>query len=213
MIQPVSLILGISLINSPLTYTTTSTPKVDTNVIYTQSNSYSTTKDYYFSTSQPEKISFDQEQARKAAEAEARRQEEERQKQLEIQAQRARQLAIQSQRTRSQQARRPSSSNYQTTSTDRNYAHSRVVYWASYYGLDVDRVVNIAYCESGMRPNAVGGGGLYLGLFQQHANYWPARAARAGVPGGNPLDPDHNARVSAYMMKTQGYNHWPSCGA
>jgi hypothetical protein len=212
MIQPVSLILGISLINSPLTYTTTSTPKVDTNVIYTQSESYSATKDYYLTTSQPEKVSFDQEQARKAAEAEARRQEEERQKQ--IQAEQARILAAQRQAARNRAATpKPSRANYQPSSADRNYAHSRVVYWASHYGLDVDRVVNIAYCESGMRPNAVGGGGLYLGLFQQHSSYWPARAARAGVPGGNPLNPDHNARVSAYMMKTQGYGHWPSCGA
>jgi hypothetical protein len=205
MIQPISLILGISLINTPLTVSVSATTPETAPVVYARA--LDTSNDNYFlQVSSPQKTAFDIDQARKAEEERLRQEEAARQAEAQRQAatqREAQKKAAEKAVQRSQQ--------YTAPPTNSNYAHGRVIYWANYYGLDVNRVVNIAYCESGMRPNAVGGGGLYLGLFQQHATYWPGRAAQAGIPGGNALNADHNARVSTYMMKTQGYHHWPSC--
>lgn len=81
------------------------------------------------------------------------------------------------------------------------------------YGIDPARFVALARCESGLRSNAVGGGGLYLGLFQQHRDYWAGRAKSAGFAGASPFDPVANASVSAWMGTkwSGGWSHWPVC--
>jgi len=85
---------------------------------------------------------------------------------------------------------------------------SLIYYWTSVYGGDPGYHIKIAKCESGMNPNSIGGGGLYLGVFQQHSKYWPARAARAGFAGASPFDANANVAVSIHMMRTAGYGHW-----
>jgi len=79
------------------------------------------------------------------------------------------------------------------------------------YDLDVARFVRLIRCESGLNPRAVGGGGLYLGLGQQHRDYWPARAAAAGYRGASPFDPVANANTSAYLVVHGGWPNWPHC--
>lgn len=80
------------------------------------------------------------------------------------------------------------------------------------YGLDVDRFIATARCESGLRPTAVSSSGKYLGLFQHDRFYWPARAARAGFEGASAFNPRANAFVSAWMVRYGGgWGHWPVC--
>ena len=77
----------------------------------------------------------------------------------------------------------------------------------------VDDALSVMRQESGGNPNAEGpilrGGYRCEGLFQQHSRYWAARAARAGVPGASPFDPEANVRVSA-MLSRRGadWSHW-----
>jgi hypothetical protein len=103
---------------------------------------------------------------------------------------------------------------YSFTNASADYSYQRIVYWAGVYGVNANVAIDIAYCESGMRANAVGGRGLYLGIFQQHKNYFAARASRVGIYNANPFDPDHNAKVSLSMMTSTKsiLNNWPSCG-
>lgn len=79
------------------------------------------------------------------------------------------------------------------------------------YGIDVERFLEVARCESGFNPRAVGGEGLYAGLFQQAVTYWPSRARDAGYAGTSVFDPVANANVSAYLVVHGGWGHWPSC--
>jgi hypothetical protein len=81
-------------------------------------------------------------------------------------------------------------------------------------GLSGAKAINVANCESHLDPNAKGGGGLYLGLFQQHKGYWPERARSAGFAGCSAFNGRANACVSLAMAKRSGWtSHWPVCGS
>ena len=81
---------------------------------------------------------------------------------------------------------------------------------ADEFGVDPDLAVAIARCESGLRAEAKNPTSSASGLFQQLAvPYWPGRAAALGYPEDtSPFDPTANARVSAWMMSTQGTSPW-----
>lgn len=94
--------------------------------------------------------------------------------------------------------------------------------WAVPYS-DLRKVGN---CESSHNPNARGGGGSYLGLFQHSSRYWKSRVANfnAYVDRHNSREPNKlehmsgtwnapidNARMTAWMVRTQtGWRPW-SC--
>jgi hypothetical protein len=81
-------------------------------------------------------------------------------------------------------------------------------------GLSARKAIQVARCESGLNPSATGGGGLYLGLFQQHSGYWPERAQSAGFGGWSAYNGRANAFVSLAMAASSGWtNHWPVCGS
>jgi len=67
----------------------------------------------------------------------------------------------------------------------------------------------LARCESGGNPRAVGGGGLYFGLYQFSPSTW------RGVGGsGSPADAspgEQTARAQALYART-GRSSWPVCG-
>ena len=67
----------------------------------------------------------------------------------------------------------------------------------------------LAACESGGNPRAVGGGGLYFGLYQFSLSTW------ASVGGsGNPVNAspaEQTARAQALYART-GPSSWPVCG-
>lgn len=84
---------------------------------------------------------------------------------------------------------------------------------AAKYGIDTNRFLRIAWCESRLNPRAFNRRGCEgygcLGLFQQHRKYWPARARRAGFAGASAFDPRANASVSAWMIRWGGgWRHW-----
>lgn len=84
---------------------------------------------------------------------------------------------------------------------------------AKRWGVDPDRMLRTAECESGLNPRATSPSGLYRGLFQHHNGYWPRRAGWAGLSGASIYNPWANAYVSAKLIRRSGWHHWPVCGA
>jgi hypothetical protein len=88
--------------------------------------------------------------------------------------------------------------------------------WAAFLAYGIPEWANwgvaTAACESELHPGAWDG--YYTGLFQHDPNYYPARAAAAGLPGSSPWNPVDNAMTTAWMIKAgYGWQHWPVCGA
>lgn len=73
-------------------------------------------------------------------------------------------------------------------------------------GIDVQRVLMIARCESGFNPLA--DSGYYKGIFQHDPKYWPGRAERYGFAGASYFDVDAQIGVSTSMMAGGGWSHW-----
>lgn len=68
-------------------------------------------------------------------------------------------------------------------------------------------------CETGGTYNPAAWSGYYQGWSQQDPYYWPARAAAAGLPGGNPYHGVDSAMVMASMLTSrEAWQHWPVCG-
>ncbi len=75
---------------------------------------------------------------------------------------------------------------------------------------DVSRAVRIAWCESSFNPEAVNPISGAAGLFQHLPEFWAERSAAAGWPESNPLDPEANVAVAAWMLYELpgGWSHW-----
>ena len=84
---------------------------------------------------------------------------------------------------------------------------------------DVDRVLNIIFCESSGRWNAASkipaNNGMYAqGLMQHLDGYWPSRAKKAAAAGytnsGDIWSPIDQIAVSAWLAYNtpQGFGHW-----
>jgi resuscitation-promoting factor RpfB len=67
----------------------------------------------------------------------------------------------------------------------------------------------LARCESGGRPRAVGGGGLYFGLYQFDLQTWRGQGGT-----GNPIDasPEEQTRRAKSLYAQRGRQPWPICG-
>jgi len=81
---------------------------------------------------------------------------------------------------------------------------------ADEFGVDAGLLTRIGRCESGLRPEAVNRTSGAAGLLQHLPSYWAGRAAAIGLDGASPFDPVANARVSAWMLATQGTAPWAS---
>lgn len=198
--------LGISIVtiftNNPvLVYAVDldTTPEIS----YLTYSDYNSTQDYYSQVSNPlaiEKQRQEELKARQALEEQARQQ--------QIVAQQ-RQIAIAKQKKKAAKPKVAPNTSYSRPATAPSTGvEGLIYYWTSVYGGDPAYHVKIARCESGLNPNSVGGGGLYLGVYQQHAKYWPARAARYGFAGASPFDANANVAVSIAMMRGGMYSHW-----
>jgi soluble lytic murein transglycosylase-like protein len=75
---------------------------------------------------------------------------------------------------------------------------------ADNYGQSRDAMLRVARCESGLDPNAVGGGGAYHGLFQ----FVPSTFA--GTPYGeyDIYDPWANANAAGWMWSEGKKGNW-----
>ncbi len=67
----------------------------------------------------------------------------------------------------------------------------------------------IAACESGGNPQAVGGGGLYRGLFQMTYAAW-ASVGGEGDPAAAPVA--EQIRRAEMLYAQSGPGQWPVCG-
>jgi len=67
----------------------------------------------------------------------------------------------------------------------------------------------LAKCESGGRPRAIGGGGLYFGLYQFDLSTWRGRGGK-----GNPIDasPAEQTMRAKMLYDDRGRAPWPICG-
>lgn len=89
-----------------------------------------------------------------------------------------------------------------------------IIKWANHYGVNANTLLRIAKCESGFNPLArntnyrAGAAGNPVGLFQHVEGYWPARAAKYGVPGASIYDPDAQSRVTAGMFRDGQASAW-----
>jgi hypothetical protein len=80
---------------------------------------------------------------------------------------------------------------------------SRVPAWGKRY------LRNLAWCESRNNPRAIGGGGMYRGLYQFSARTWYAVGGR-GDPAAAPR---HEQTWRAWLLLSRhGSGHWPVCG-
>lgn len=75
------------------------------------------------------------------------------------------------------------------------------------YGLEPDRMLRIAWCESRWNPSAVGRGGA-TGVFQFMWYTWRWASVAAGYADASPYDPVANIEVASWLMATEGARHW-----
>jgi len=89
---------------------------------------------------------------------------------------------------------------------------NRIVYWANYYGLNAQHMLDIAKCESGFNPAAVNTtlveGVHATGLYQHLPTYWPGRVAKYSVTGTSIWDYETQAQVTAAMFADGQSNLW-----
>jgi hypothetical protein len=74
------------------------------------------------------------------------------------------------------------------------------------------KAIEVARCESGLRPPAYNPNG-YAGLFQQSTRYWPGRADTFGMPDRSVFNARANIIVSVRMARSTGsWSAWAGCG-
>ena len=77
-------------------------------------------------------------------------------------------------------------------------------------GVTMERLEEIAECESGGDPRAVSSSGLYHGKYQFHPGTWRSVGGR-GLPSQAPeVEQDYRAGL---LLERSGPGQWPVCGA
>jgi len=74
-----------------------------------------------------------------------------------------------------------------------------------------ERALGTIRCESLGDPDMVTPPYAASGLFQHLAGYWDERAAAAGWAGASIFDPEANIAVAAWLVHTDGWQHWNAC--
>lgn len=78
---------------------------------------------------------------------------------------------------------------------------------------DIEQALDIIRCESGGNPSAANPTSSARGLFQHLGSVWDERAADAGLPGADILDPEDNIAVAAWLVyEGGGWSHWNASG-
>ncbi|MFM9054079.1 MAG: transglycosylase family protein [Solirubrobacterales bacterium] len=77
-------------------------------------------------------------------------------------------------------------------------------------GVTIERLEQIAQCESGGDPRAVSSTGLYHGKYQFHPGTWRSVGGK-GLPSEAPeVEQDYRAGL---LLARSGPGQWPVCGA
>jgi len=89
------------------------------------------------------------------------------------------------------------------------YIHDQAVA----HGLDPARMLRIAKCESGFRPDAINrsyyaGGGNPSGIYQYLPETWTRISSRSGLGVGNVFDWQQNVRVTMWAFANGYANEW-----
>lgn len=82
------------------------------------------------------------------------------------------------------------------------------------YGVSWEKLKVMAQCESGMRANAIGGGGRYGGMYQYVASTWVATRNAMGLDSNPDLrfNAEEAIRTTAWKIAHGGLGAWPVCG-
>jgi soluble lytic murein transglycosylase-like protein len=86
--------------------------------------------------------------------------------------------------------------------------HAAVHAAAIEFGIDPNEFARVIGCESNFDRFAVNSTSGALGLGQHLPQYWGARAAALGYPYSAWSNARANARVSAWLWRTSGPQHW-----
>ena len=76
-------------------------------------------------------------------------------------------------------------------------------------GIDALNWGALAYCESSGNPRAVGGGGIYFGLYQFNLTTWHGVGGRGNPIDNSPAEQTYRAKL---LYKDRGSQPWPVCG-
>ncbi len=80
---------------------------------------------------------------------------------------------------------------------------------AHFNGADVQRALNVMYCESRGDSGATNSYSGAAGLFQHLPKYWDERSTNAGYAGESIYDPNANVGVAAWLVYYGGgWKHW-----
>ncbi|HEX2370679.1 MAG TPA: hypothetical protein VHM94_15740 [Acidimicrobiia bacterium] len=80
---------------------------------------------------------------------------------------------------------------------------------AYFTGDDVDKALQVSYCESLWDPSAYNPLSGASGLFQHLPGGWEERAAGAGFAGASPFDAEANTAAAAWLVyQGGGWWHW-----
>jgi len=81
------------------------------------------------------------------------------------------------------------------------------------YSVDKDLLRRIAACESGFRADAMGAGGVYVGMYQFSENTWISNRQAMGHDSNPELrkNAGESIRTAAFMISRGGQGAWPNC--
>lgn len=85
--------------------------------------------------------------------------------------------------------------------------------YAAQYNVDVNLLKKIARCESKFNTSAVGGGGLYVGMYQYAAGSWSSIRKQMGLDPNPDLrtNAEESIRTTAYAISLGRASMWPTC--
>lgn len=81
-----------------------------------------------------------------------------------------------------------------------------IVQKSTEYGVDAERALRIAKCESNFNPNAINKSSGASGVFQYLPSTWANTPE--GKEGKSPFDAEANIRAAIRHMAVHGYNAW-----
>lgn len=79
---------------------------------------------------------------------------------------------------------------------------------AHFPATEVDRALDVMWCESRGNPDATNPTSGAAGLFQHIPRFWAERSVPAGFAGADIYDPEANVGVAAWLVAVDGWKHW-----